>query len=151
MRRKTTILISAGIAVVIALLTFLISARAPVFMAESCIIVRPFTNVFFAPLFETQTIATHPGLARLRVTPAFTRPAGTSTAFTTNGVAIHMMAIGPTAERAKTAANDAARGMCRTVSTNYGVTAEVLQEATSARSCSYLEFVLWSSLRKVGN
>lgn len=149
MRPRTKILIAAGVLSVI--LALLIMASHTVFTTQSSIVVQPFTNVFYTRSFKTEMIQSFPGVFHLRVTPTFTGPSGMNVLHATNGIAIFISAVGPSAEGAIASANAAADGMSQRISTNYAVKVRFLQEADRAHSCSYLLYVLSSSLNSRGN
>ena len=122
--------------VVLALLCFGPSG-GPRFRAESMIIVRPYTNAVFTRSFEAHIIQTVPGVLRLWVTPVYSAIPKPGVTVTTNGAAIHIIAIGSTENDAQRAANDAAQRLCRVVLADYATTAEIAQAATTARRYSF--------------
>lgn len=107
------------------------------YRADSMVIAKPYTNAFFPRSFESHVIQTIPGVLSLRVTPTFSAVPGAGAPVLTNGVGIHIVAVGPTPEEAQHAANEAAMRICRTVLTHYGVTGQIVQQSNSARSYSY--------------
>lgn len=152
MRPKTKILAATGIAaLVVALVTIIVLAGRPVYTTESAILAQPFTNAFFVPSFERKMLRTCPGAARVSVLPAFDGPPGTKLVRATNGAAIRIRAVAPTAERAIALANDAMKKLSETVSTNYGVKVYITEQAKTAHSCPSLLYVISSSANSLGN
>jgi len=101
------------------------------------VVAKPYTNAFFARSFESHIVQTIPGVLALRVTPICSAIPGSGVPVLTNGVGIRIIAVGPTPEEARRAANEAAVQLCRTALTNYGVTGELVDRADSARKYSY--------------
>lgn len=129
-----------GLIVLLVGITLFVLPRAggPRYRTESCVLAQPYTNVLFARAFEAHVVQTLPGVLRLRVTPAFRAIPGSAARVLTNGVAIHIIAVAPTAHDAEHAANDAATRLCKTVLTNYGVTGQVMEHAVATRRYSFL-------------
>ena len=107
------------------------------YRADSMVVARPYTNAFFARSFESHIVRTIPGVLALRVVPVMSAIQGPGVPVITNGVGIGIIALGSTPEDAQRAANEAATRLCGTALTNYGVTVEFVDRATSARRYSY--------------
>jgi hypothetical protein len=107
------------------------------YRADSLVVAKPFTNALSGRSFEAHVIRTIPGVLRLQVSPTFSGVPTPGLPAITNGMGIRIVAFGPTPEGAQQAANEAATQLSRTVLTNYGVSGETVDMATSARRYSY--------------
>jgi hypothetical protein len=134
---KRFILASVGALLVVVAVFWLARSGGGRYRAESRVIAMPYTNAIFARTFETHVIQTIPGVLRLRVIPTFNGIPGSGVPVLTNGAGIQIIAVGPTAQDAQRAANEAAAIICRTVLTNYGVEGQIVVQANSARRYSY--------------
>ena len=135
---KRSVLVSVAVLLVIVVVFSFAPVGGPsCYRAESRVIAKPYTNALFARAFETHVVQTIPGVLRLRVASTFSGIPSSGAPVLTNGVAIQVIAVGPTAQDAERAANEAAATLCRTVLTNYGVAGQIVDRANIARSYSY--------------
>ena len=107
------------------------------YRADSLVVAKPFTNALSARSFEAHVLRTIPGVLRLQLSPTLSSLPTPGLPAVTNGVGIRIVAFGATSEAAQRAANEAATQLSRTMLTNYGVTGEIVDVATSARRYSY--------------
>ena len=137
MTTKRVLLSALGALLLIGVVLLFAPSGSRRYRADSMVIAKPYTNAFFARSFESHIIRTIPGVLSLRVTPSFSAVPGSGVPVLTNAVGIRVIAVGATPEDAQRAANEAATQLCRTALTNYGVTAEFVDRADSARRYSY--------------
>lgn len=107
------------------------------YRADARVLVEPYTNVFFLRSFQSQVIHTIPEVLALHVTPALSAIPGSGVPVLTNGVGILVTAVSGTSHDAQLAANEASAKLCQLVSTNYGMTAHVVDRAATARRYSF--------------
>ena len=134
---KRLLLIAIGALLLVGVALLFAPSGTRRYRADSMVLAKPYTNVFFGRQFESHVVQTIPGVLALRVTPAFSAIPGSGVPVLTNGVGIRIIAVGSTPEEAQRVANEAAAQLCRTGFTNYGVTGELVDRANSARSYSY--------------
>lgn len=137
MTNKRFLLIAIGAVVLVGVALLLAPSGTRGYRAASMVITKPYTNAFFPRSFESHVVQTIPGVLSLSVVPTFSAIPGSGAPLLTNGVGIRIVAVGLTPEEAQLAANEAARRICQMVSTNYGVTGQIVAQASSARSYSY--------------
>jgi hypothetical protein len=87
--------------------------------------------------FELDVVRTIPGVLRLRVAPTISWSPGSVRPAGPNVVGLRIQAVGSSSEDAQRIANDAAAQLCSTVLTNYGVTGEIADVASSSRRYSH--------------
>ena len=137
MTRKRIVLIGVGVLILLAITFHILSSGGGRYRADSFVVARPLTNTLMARSFELDVVRTIPGVLRLRVAPTISWPSGSVRPASPNVVGIRILAVGSSSEDAQRVANDAAAQLCRTVLTNYGVTGEIADVASSSRRYSY--------------
>lgn len=109
------------------------------YIAESLLVVRPFTNALLLPALKREVMRSSPGIVRLGFelsTCADTTSKGIT--YQTNGV-IRLLAAGATAADAERLANTASEGVRVALGQRYGVAAAPLSQAHSAPAAALHE------------
>ncbi len=145
---KRTVLVILGALLLLCVAVLLITLSTQRYVAVSMVLVKPYTNAFFAQSFESEVIQKTPTVLSVRAVPSISAIIPPSTPVATNGVIIRIEAFGPSVVEAENAANEAARNICQMASTNYEVTGQVIHEAGTARKYSFLHDALQPTIRR---
>jgi hypothetical protein len=109
------------------------------YIAESLLVVRPFTNALLLPAFKREVMRSSPGIVRLGFElTTFADRTSKGITYQTNGV-IWLLAAGATAADAERLANTASEGVRVALGQRYGVAATPLTQARSAPSSALHE------------
>ena len=105
---KRTVLVILGALLLLCVAVLLITLSTQRYVAVSMVLVKPYTNAFFAQSFESEVIQKTPTVLSVRAVPSISAIIPPSTPVATNGVIIRIEAFGPSVVEAENAANEAA-------------------------------------------
>lgn len=107
------------------------------YLAETRIMIRPYTNALLSREFESAIIQSIPGVIRLRVTPGLNARPGSGVPIVTNSALIQIVVGGATGPDAERLADQAAISLCSTTRQSFAAKAEIVEKANGARPYSF--------------
>lgn len=128
---------SAAMLLLVAMFFALLPSGENRYLAETRIMIRPYTNALLTKQFEAAMIQSIPGVLRLKVTPGMSARPGSGVPIVTNSALIQIVVGGATGPDAERLADQAAISLCSTTRQSFAAKAEVVQKANGARPYSF--------------
>lgn len=112
-------------------------SREEHYLAETKIMVRPYTNALLTKQFEATIIQSIPSVIRLKVTAGMAARPGSGVPSVTNSAVIRIVVGGVTGPDAERLADQAAISLCSTTRQSFAAEATIVQKANRARPYSF--------------